>query len=315
MFQLSKTFQLSEVAHALAWSPNGECCAFGCRDGSVQLCYLGNEDRIPVLEMHGESDLGEVSAVSWSPNGRWIAASGSSGAQGKVVVWEASTGQLWQVYTGHEWLVVDLAWSPDSHCIASASLDASVQVWDAESGRQWYTYEGHEAEVESVAWSPGGQMIASGDMLSCIHLWNPVTGQRLLTFEEHMTERSFGDGAEGISALAFEPVGSRIASAQVFMDEQGGRLLIWDTLSGHTSLAFQGEAGHPGWMTNGLSWTHRGTVVGATLDGSVHHIHPAGNVHRVLYDPEMGYAAKLAPAGTMFVSSVRTEPRAKLWAM
>src|SRR5438046_2418954 len=85
--------------------------------------------------------------VTWSPDGRLIAAGGSDG-----VVWLWRTAEPQPVLLeGHDGPISDLAWSPDGKTVASGSDDTTVRLWDAATGRALRTLEGHNRSVISVA--------------------------------------------------------------------------------------------------------------------------------------------------------------------
>src|SRR5262249_9415268 len=67
--------------------------------------------------------------VAWSPDGTRIA-----GGSFHIKVWDAESGALLLMLTGHTSSVNSVAWSPDRTRIASGSFDRNVKVWDAESG-------------------------------------------------------------------------------------------------------------------------------------------------------------------------------------
>ena len=70
---------------------------------------------------------GFVSAVAWSPDGRYIA---TGSWDHTVQVWGAKSGILLTTYSGHSEIVDALAWSPDGKYIASGSWDRTAQVWE-----------------------------------------------------------------------------------------------------------------------------------------------------------------------------------------
>ncbi|MDQ6643412.1 MAG: hypothetical protein M3Y76_03100, partial [Chloroflexota bacterium] len=115
--------------------------------GSVFYTYGGHSNR--------------VTAVAWSPNGKYIA---SGSLDQTVQVWAVNPGDHLQpfIYRGHTAGVQAVAWSPESNRVASGSIDTTVQVWDALSGEHVAIYHGHSDIVKTVAWSPDGNSIASG---------------------------------------------------------------------------------------------------------------------------------------------------------
>jgi WD40 repeat protein/tRNA A-37 threonylcarbamoyl transferase component Bud32 len=109
------------TVRAVAWSPAGTRIA-SAGDRTVQ---VWEKDK-PLVVYNGHA--GRVFAVAWSPDGSHIA---SGGADGRVHVWDAETGDVLYSYRGHTGPVSAVAWSPDGRWIASGGADATVQVWDA----------------------------------------------------------------------------------------------------------------------------------------------------------------------------------------
>jgi len=65
--------------------------------------------------------------VSLSPDGRWVATAGPDDA---ARVWDAETGALRAVLTGHDALVASVDFSPDSATLATGSWDGAARLWD-----------------------------------------------------------------------------------------------------------------------------------------------------------------------------------------
>jgi WD40 repeat protein len=71
----------------------------------------------------------EISELTFSPNGRWLAFVASD----TVHVWDVSTGSELRQFHGDQGGVYKLAFSPDSRLLAAAGFDTTVLVWDLTS--------------------------------------------------------------------------------------------------------------------------------------------------------------------------------------
>ena len=115
-----------------------------------------------------------VNVVRFSADGRLLA-SGSDDAA--VIIYHLLPGpgggslgstaanvENWRPKTmlrGHATNVADLAWSPDSARLATASMDGTIMVWDAASGHRIATLTAHTSFVKGVQWDPVGSYLAS----------------------------------------------------------------------------------------------------------------------------------------------------------
>lgn len=71
-------------------------------------------------------DSDGVSLVEISPDGQTLV-SGSS--NGKIKLWDISTGEEIGTFTGHFHQVNALVFSPDGQTLISASADSTIKVW------------------------------------------------------------------------------------------------------------------------------------------------------------------------------------------
>jgi WD40 repeat protein len=99
---------------------------------------------------------GTVDALTFSPDGRWLA-SGSSDRT--IRVWDLSTGRTICTLEGHTDDVWSLSFSPDGKHLASASQDGAVRIWDAGSGETLYSLNSRSIPVAAIFTGDGQFLI------------------------------------------------------------------------------------------------------------------------------------------------------------
>ncbi len=190
--------------------------ALGARADEHDVLVPEGEDDKSILQQAQWAPMVPVSAVAFSPDGRWVA---SGETNGTMRLWEVSTGRtLWR-QEGHTDAVKSLAFSPNGSTLASGAKDNTVRLWSVDTGRQLWQAEGHTDLVLSLAFSPDGQTLASGGADKTLRLWKVSTGEPL---EKH----------EGPSdpILAYAPSGTLLYSGK-------GEATVrrWDVRTGHAA--------------------------------------------------------------------------------
>ncbi|HSE31995.1 MAG TPA: caspase family protein [Pyrinomonadaceae bacterium] len=109
---------------------------------------------------------------------------------GRIILWDAATGQAIATLRGHGKGVNQVAFSRDAKLLASAGSDNTIRIWDVASQRELHTMAGHTASIESMDFSPDGRLLASASEDGGTFLWDVNTGEQLLTLV------SLDDGGE-----------------------------------------------------------------------------------------------------------------------
>lgn len=145
--------------HDTALSPDGTLVAIATGNGREARVVRVDTGRT-LYRLRGHD--GPVDAVAWSPDGRWIATSGSV-----VRVRDASTGRTRHTLTEAGSAVTALAWAPDSRHLAAGGFDGDIRVYELTSGgaRVAVSLAGTatNAGVVGLAFSPDGTRLVSGD--------------------------------------------------------------------------------------------------------------------------------------------------------
>jgi len=256
----------SDLVFSVAWSPDSHRLVSSSFDGSTRVWDASSGQTRFTLQR-----TQPVDQVAWSPDGQTLATAGFNpdDPQGMFLnvaqLWNAATGALRLTYTGHAAAVRAVAWSPDSHRLATVGdLDPDtgpgvVHVWEAATGKHLVTYGG---AIPALAWSPDGTRIASAAFDKTVQVWEAATGKRLLNYTGHPSlvrslawspDGRFIASGDGANPSA-EGTPDRRASAQVWDATTGSRLL---TYRGHTDTLW------------GVSWSPNSQrIVTGSFDGT-----------------------------------------------
>lgn len=143
----------------------------------------------------------------FSPSGRFIAAGMNDQC---VYLWEAATGQKVDVLVGHLNDVVDVAFHPDEHLIASGDYSGVVRTWrlDQQSDHRdlpttgWpAVFQAHGDRVLSLDFSPDGDSLVTGSRDGSVRRFSRSGQLTLQTHEfadEELLDAAFADGGDSL---------------------------------------------------------------------------------------------------------------------
>lgn len=140
------------------------------------------------------------------------------------------------VLEGHSEGVLDIAFSPDSITLASASGDRTIRIWDTLTATCKHVLKGHSNWVIRVAYSPCGRHLASAGVDGELRIWDPITNKALHS-------KALRGHKKFISSLAWQPLALVEKNAvsepeppadalRLVTGSKDGTVRIWNILSG-----------------------------------------------------------------------------------
>jgi WD40 repeat protein len=151
----------------ISWSPKGEAIASTINDTTVVVWepLTGNAVR------HFSGDV-PVGALSWSPDGRYLAI-GYYNPGDNVKIYDIASGKFIKTIPGSaDDLVYSLSWSPDSKFLA-IGCGNEVHIWNVATQKPTLIYQGHKGAVMSVYWSHSGKYVLSCGFDQTVQIWTP----------------------------------------------------------------------------------------------------------------------------------------------
>ncbi|KPI91085.1 Periodic tryptophan protein 2-like [Papilio xuthus] len=142
---------------SVAVSPQGDWVAFGCPHIGQLLVWEWQSEQY-VMKQQGHSQ--DMTCVAYSPDGQYIV---TGGYDGKVKLWNTSSGFCFVTFSEHSSTVTSIVFSPNKKFFVSSSLDGTV-------------LSGHEAPVVSLAFSPtlASSRLVSASWDKTVRLWNCI---------------------------------------------------------------------------------------------------------------------------------------------
>lgn len=124
-----------------AISSDGRRLAEGCDDGQVRIRDTATGKELRKWQAHERQQFQAMwpfnnDCIDYSTDGRHLV---TAGMDGVAKLWDAETGNLERVFTGHSGAVQGVHFTPDQRRLISQGMDA-VRVWDPATGKELLSF-------------------------------------------------------------------------------------------------------------------------------------------------------------------------------
>ena len=223
----------NETNHALTleFSLDGTHLATGNLDTTVQLWDTTTREETILLQKPIEGNMwsvrwengketinnplknernGRPVALAFSPDGKQLACGSEDNT---IKLWNALTGELIAIFTGHHGFVNTLTFSPDGDTLASGGTDGTVQFWDIKNRKPMPNRIAGHLWMATASMSNDGSKLVSVSDNSIISIWDLKNSQKTtVTTKATLEERLFWSTWRD---QVLSPDGTKLANAGI----------------------------------------------------------------------------------------------------
>jgi WD40 repeat protein len=201
----------SAPVYAVAWSSDATTATVASGGGDDRGFLRRGSDAME-LRGHGES----VASTAFSTDGGLLA---TGGLDGRVNVYDVSTGELRRTLEGPGGGIEWVAWHPRGRVCLAGSEDFTAWMWNADDGALMQVFSGHSESVSCGGFTPDGKQVVTGSFDGSLRVWQPRTGACEHLFRGHpfhdgpLTCLGFHSSTPGLMITGSEDNTARLVSS------------------------------------------------------------------------------------------------------
>ena len=251
----SITHGVNSAIGAIAWATDG---AYIARADNRQMI-------VEILDLHSgdvlrslSGNVDRITSVSWSPDGRLIAA---GTLDGTIHVWdlESDSGVPSVTMTAHSGTVSALEWTPDSTSLITTGHDGKIKIWDSRNETLADSFERQTDPITCSALSRDASVLATGSPDGIIRLWSANSGWTSNLFRTDPNDIEARRST--FTAVAWSPDSQFLA-----WGDSAGKIRIWSPSSRQWQRTFPANCS----SISSLAWSVDGRVLlCGGVDGTV----------------------------------------------
>lgn len=181
----------------------GSLVVIGYNDTAISVWDPRSAELLQLLE-HPET----VFQFQLSPDERYLA---SLTFEGRVTLWDLTTGVAMAELTNDEILGDWLAFSPQGDRLALLLSDGRISMWDVTGATETFTIDSQA--IGTFLFSPDGSLLVTVSPLDGLEVWDAITGAQMASMDLQLTSMDLNP---------FFVYGGRLLVVEV-----GGELQFW----------------------------------------------------------------------------------------
>jgi WD40 repeat protein len=276
-----------DAVRSLAWSPDGKFLA----SGSFREITLWESKELKKKWTCSSNLEDRITVLRFSPyGGALIAADGAAGFGAWVRILNPETGKVLNEWQAHNDSIYDLAISPDSGVLVTASADKLVKSWELVSQREIAQYEGHSGAVFGLAFNTNATELVTVSTDRQLKVWDVKAHESVVTI---------GPKKHGFNAVVWSQDGTTVVAG-----DDDGNLYRFRKFKRHTGqqsseTAEEREIAHwPEPINCVVVNADSSRICAGTQDGTVYIVNADGKILTKLEQPQKENALASSSANT-----------------